>query len=394
MSLSSQTMRIDISPDLRKEMRLSDTMRDGQLPLPEPLPVIPAAATTVSTLGDANFQRLFQSVYDGAIITDLSGRILDANGRAVFFLQYSRPELTGLNLKDIISGADDKTLATLQTGIEKDQFILIQAHCRRRDNTLFPTEIAVNHLQIKDTEYLCCFIRDISWRRQAEDMLRTVHTAIQHAATGIAVADLKGQVDYVNPAGARLWGSDRVQTIVGMNLKDLITDREAVTSMILAASKGESWDRELVLQQKTDSTLHVHVSVTPNRDVDGHLIGMVVSLLDISDRIRANSAEQKADRQRVMVESIGAACHHLGQPATILLSSLELMGRMGQNDKMIAEELLATSIDAAENIRKMLHNLNDIAEYKTTAYIDASHANGLAASRILDVSPKSGLGAS
>ena len=33
----------------------------------------------------------------------------------------------------------------------------------------------------------------------------------------------------------------------------------------------------------------------------------------------------EAERQRVMLESLGAACHHLGQPATVITAYLHLM---------------------------------------------------------------------
>ena len=387
MSRLSQTMRIDIPPDLKEELRLDDR-KLGALAGPEPLPVIPSQTTSPTSLGDPDFQQLFQSVYDGAIITDLKGRIVDANNRALYFLQYTREKILTMDLTQIISGATEETLATLQSGIQTDRFILIQAHCTRHDNTLFPCEIAVNCLAIRNKEYLCCFIRDVSRRRQAEEMLRTVHTAIQNSATGIAIADLKGRINYINQAGARLWGhSASVASLIGTNLGTLIPDPETVSAMIGAVKRGERWNSEMTLQTEDKSTLQVQMAVAPNRDSEDNLIGMVISILDISDRIRANHAEQQADRQRVMVESLGAACHHLGQPATVILASLELMVRVRQTDKGMADELLSSSIDAAESLRKMLHNLNDITEYRTTSYIEGHDNTGLIESRILDVSP-------
>ena len=385
MTRLSQTMRIDIPPDLKEELRLIDKKR-GTIPMAEPPPNIPVSTGSASSLGDTDFQQLFQSVYDGAIITTLTGQIVDANTRALYFLQYTRDNITTLNLTDIISGSSADTVATLQSGIEKDRFILIQAYCARHDTSLFPCEIAVNCLKIRDKQYHCCFIRDISWRRQAEEMLRTVHTAIQHSATGIAIADLSGQIDYINMAGAHMWGQTTTEALIGMKLGDLITDQESVAAMVYAVKRGESWHSELTLTTESHVMVHVQMAVAPNRDADGNLIGMVISFLDISDRIRANEAEQQADRQRVMVESLGAACHHLGQPATVLLASLELMARVRHTDKGLADELLSSSIDAAESLRKMLHNLNDITEYRTTPYIEGDNESGLAQSRILDVS--------
>ena len=262
MTRLSQTMRIDIPPDLKEELRLIDKKR-GTIPMAEPPPNIPVSPGSASSLGDTDFQQLFQSVYDGAIITTLTGQIVDANTRALYFLQYTRDTITALNLTDIISGSSADTVATLQSGIEKDRFILIQAYCARHDTSLFPCEIAVNCLKIRDKQYLCCFIRDISWRRQAEEMLRTVHTAIQHSATGIAIADLSGQIDYINMAGAHLWGQTTMEALIGMKLGDLITDQESVAAMVYAVKRGESWHSELTLTTESHVMVHVQMAVAP-----------------------------------------------------------------------------------------------------------------------------------
>lgn len=381
---ASQTMRIDISPDLKEALRKHDKER-GVMPSPEPPPTIPAQADSHSALGDTDFQQLFQSVYDGAIVATLTGKIMDANTRAVDFLKYTRKELIALNLTNIISGADDGTISTLHAGIEKDRFILIQAYCARKDQVLFPSEIAVNRVKIRGENYLSCFIRDISWRRQAEETLRTVNKAIQNAATGIAIADLDGQIDYINLAGTLLFGEAKTEVISGRNLSDLIMNQDLFMAIMQSVKNGENWVGQVTLRKKDGAALHAQLAVAPNRDTDEQLVGMVLSFLDISDRIRAQESENRAERQRVMVESLGAACHHLGQPATVLLASLELLQRVRPADKAMSEELLTSSIDAAESLREMLHNLNDITEYRTTAYIDNPSPDASLQSRILDI---------
>ena len=117
-------MRIDIPPDLKEEMRISGKKR-GAMPPQEPIASPQEPTSSLSSIGDTDFQQLFQSAYDGAIITDLKGKIVDANSRVMSFLQYPRLKLLTLSLIEIISGANDSTLSTLLTGIEKDRFILI-----------------------------------------------------------------------------------------------------------------------------------------------------------------------------------------------------------------------------------------------------------------------------
>jgi PAS domain S-box-containing protein len=375
-------MRIDIPPDIRLAQRLTNN-KGRVMPQPEPSPQIPIRGKAKSTLGDPDFQELFQSVYDGAIIATMAGKMVDANVRAINFLKYSREELLSLNLTNIISGANASTLTTLEAGVKKDRFILIQAYCTRKDKVLFPVEIAVNPLTVGGTEYLCCFIRDITWRQQAEEMLKTIHTAIQNAATGIVIADLNGQIDYANQAAGQLCG--KTESLSGHHVQDLFPESETYPVILTAIKAGTNWSAEVLMPRKNGFPLYVQVSAAPNRNADEELTSMILSFLDISDRIRAQEANQQAERQNVMMESLGAACHHLGQPATVLMASLELMARVKDNDKALGEELLTSSIEAAESLRKMLHKLNDITEYKTTSYIDGKDSPGQTESRILDV---------
>ena len=154
--------------------------------------------------------------------------------------------------------------------------------------------------------------------------------------------------------------------------------------MIKTVMAGGSWTGEVTVVRPDGSSVGVQVVAAANRDAEDELAGMVMSLLDISDRQRAEQAERQSERQRVMGERRGAACQHLGQPATILLASLELMARMQNQDRAVTEELLASSMDAAESLRKMLHELNDMTEgeYRTRAYMEGGNTSG---PRILDI---------
>jgi len=48
----------------------------------------------------------------------------------------------------------------------------------------------VSKMNLSKRPCLCFFIRDVYARRQTEELLRTVHNAIQNSVEGIAVADL------------------------------------------------------------------------------------------------------------------------------------------------------------------------------------------------------------
>ena len=383
---SSKTMRIDIPPDLKEELLRAGHRSSGATPPAQP---VRESATPASRVGGADFQQLFHSVYDGALIAETNGRIVDSNSRAQEFLQQTRESLSALSITDVISGANAATVATINDTLDKDRFVLIQAHCNRKDGRIFPAEIAVNRLTVNELQYLCMFIRDITWRRQAENMLSTVHNAIQNTSTGIAIATREARIEYVNNAAARLWGHERREDLIGQEMRSLFPKPDDAETMLKAVSTGHSWTGEITVARPDGSQVSVQVVAAPNRNTEDELSGMVLSFLDISDRRRAEQAERQAERQRVMVESLGAACHHLGQPATVLLASLELMTRMPSQDRAVTEELLASSMEAAESLREMLHELNNMteSEYRTTAYLESGKKSGSDAPRILDLRP-------
>lgn len=377
----SKTMRIEIPPDL-----LAVPM-GGQ---PDARAAAPGSrdASAPPPLGDADFQQLLQSVYDAAVITNPTGAIVDANSRAETFLRQTRSELCRRNIMELISGADLATMRNVAASLERHRFVLIHAHCvagrAPQSVALFPAEIAVNPLRVQGRDYFCFFIRDVTLRQRAEEMLRTVHNAVQNSATGIAIADMTGRFQYVNSAAVRLWDYTGAEAMLQDNLRSCLRAPRLVEELFLKVREGQNWTTELVVPRRAGGETAVQIMAAGNRNADDELIGVVLSFVDVSDRRRAEEAERQAERQRVMVASLGAACHHLGQPATVLLASLELLRRHQPLDQTLSQELLEASYESAEALRKMLYELNTLTEYRTTPYIQGDAASSEEA-RILAV---------
>ena len=89
------------------------------------------------------------------------------------------------------------------------------------------------------------------------------------------------------------------------------------------------------------------------------------------DRIRMlqtkYEVELEAERQRVMVESIGSMCHHLGQPATVINMCLY---RLRNNPSPADVPLILAECGTAFNaMTEILDKLRNIAYYKTESYL-------------------------
>ena len=375
----STTMRIDLIPDGPSEPVSEKRKR---VVISKPSAERESVETIAAVDGSTRYEELFQSVYDAAIVCDLRGTIVDVNVRAVEFLHYERAELCGLGIVNVISGADETLIGTLIENLENERFTVIQAYCVRKDGSLFPSEIAVNKLKL-GTLHLSFFIRDITLRKQSEEMLITEHNAIQNAGNGIAVAGLDLHLEYVNPAMARLWGYEDLDELMGMDVRNLLSDRDLSDQMVEAVMEGSrSWVREITARSLTGEEFVVQVSAACSRNSDGEIVGLVFSFVDTSDRKRAEDAERESERRRVMLESLGAACHHLGQPATVLLANLGVIrSRLSDCDESL-KDVVQGSLDAVDRLGKILHKLNAVNEYKTMEYLRNGRGQE---SRILDI---------
>lgn len=101
-------------------------------------------------------------------------------------------------------------------------------------------------------------------------------------------------------------------------------------------------------------------------------------IAQMKERIRTIERQHqqllRAERERVMTESLGAACHHLGQPATVIISCLELMKH--RNVPVELQDLLDESIAQAQAMEKTFKRLLMIREYCTEPYISKTDENG------------------
>lgn len=104
--------------------------------------------------------------------------------------------------------------------------------------------------------------------------------------------------------------------------------------------------------------------------IEQHM-GRIVSLFQ--DRIRTiqNQTEAllDAERQRVAIEGLGAACHHMGQPASTLMLALHLVRKSKTPEEH--DSALDQCQRSIEEIRDILHKLLHQATYRTEPYLSS-----------------------
>lgn len=88
-----------------------------------------------------------------------------------------------------------------------------------------------------------------------------------------------------------------------------------------------------------------------------------------------NENPETAKRIQAIVDSLSGFCHALGQPATVLLSSVELL-RMEGIDAATRKEVLAVCYDAVIEIKNLLGEMKNRREYLAQAYLNSTDLGG------------------
>ena len=99
---------------------------------------------------------------------------------------------------------------------------------------------------------------------------------------------------------------------------------------------------------------------------------------------RRHTVELEAERQRVMVESMGAMCHHLGQPSAVLGMCLFRLNNQPPPEEI--PEIIRDMDDSFESLSRLLEEFRNLAAYASEPYLASAVARpGKPEARIIKV---------
>lgn len=129
--------------------------------------------------GEERFASLLESAPDAVVITDAEGRIVLVNAQTETLFGYPRDELLGRSVEVLLPESVRERHVNHRVGYLDDprtrpMGVGLELAGRRRDGSEFPVDISLSAIETGTARLLTAFIRDITERRAATDMQRSL----------------------------------------------------------------------------------------------------------------------------------------------------------------------------------------------------------------------------
>jgi len=164
-------------------------------------------AQTISQLAEseARFEAIYHSVNDALIIHDKAGDIVDVNRTMCEMFGYSREEALQVQTGDLSLGEFPFSRTEIRKRLElatQGTPQIFEWRSRKKDGTLFWTEINMRSADLNGKERVIVMLRDIGSRKQTEEALRQSEEILQvlmeEMPAGVGWSDQEGGIQFLN----------------------------------------------------------------------------------------------------------------------------------------------------------------------------------------------------
>jgi PAS domain S-box-containing protein len=307
-----------------------------------------------------------ESIRDGVILTDVSGRVTFLNPVAERLTGWSMNDARDQPFEQVFNAIEEQSEAQVENPLAKalkdgdslgltGPIVLIARDGRRTPIESGGAPVRIAHG--KPAGIVVVF-RDVTERRRAEHDHAWLAALVESSEDAIVSKTLDGIVTSWNPAAVRLFGYEPAQ-IVGKSIMTIIPpELQAEEAEILSRlRRGQRIEHyETVRVAKDGRRIDVSLTVSPIRGADGSISGASKISRDITERKRSERALQEADRQKD--EFLATLAHELRNPLAPICAAAELL----KNAKTLAPELRAATTILERQARHMTHLVDDLLE--------------------------------
>lgn len=200
---------------------------------------------------------------------------------------------------------------------------------------------------------------DITERKKAEERLRHLSKAVDHAGEAILISDKGGVIEYVNPAFTQLTGYQPEEAI-GQKpslLKSDAQDPAFYNELWETITRGEVWHGSLIDRRKDGSFFPTTMTVAPIFDEKGRISHYVSTHQDMSAIKKLEEQFFEAQKMESIGTLVGGIAHDFNNMLAALMGNIYLARLEPDNRENLFKRLDSmerTGNRAAEIVRQLL----------------------------------------
>jgi PAS domain S-box-containing protein len=280
------------------------------------------------------YRSIFNTYFDGLIIT-IDGVMVDINPAVETMTGYKQGELVGQPSDVIIP---DEWRDIIHERIKNKHLERLESALLHKDGTIVPVETQAANIPYRGQMARLTALRDISERKEAEKQIRLLAAVVRDAKAFTALADLNGEVLYINPIGLQLVGL-MAHEAPRMNLLDLFDQPEQTVQdwrdQMADSGRAVCEDR---LMAHDGTSIPVERIISYVYDERQQPIAITTIAVDIRERQQLEA--QRLESQRIQIELekanemrehkdffISVVSHEFRTPLAVIRSSTDILQR-------------------------------------------------------------------
>ena len=296
---------------------------------------------------------------DSVFWMDPKGDFVYVNDTACRTLGYSKEELLTMGVKDIDPNLPDGVPPEMAQETERAGFSSVESEHRTKSGRVFPVELQVAYMEFEKEKYHCCFARDITKRKRAEEALLKLSEAIKQAGESVIITDTKGTIEYVNPAFTKITGYTP-EEVMGKNpriLKSGNQTDEYYKRLWDTISSGDVFHSTVIDRRRDGSQYPAIMTISPIFGKGGEITHYVGIQQDMTEHDILEEQFRQAQKMEALGTLIGGIAHDFnniltGITGNISIAKYEINAFPEAVTKLdLAEEL---GFQAADMIKQLL----------------------------------------